>query len=399
MSASAFAHRTPGHPGSVAVDTQGALARRVLAFAGPGYLVAVGYMDPGNWATGVAAGSAFGTSLLWVIVLSNLMAITLQALAARLGITTGRDRGARGRRVPRYRPPPVPGWNAVPGRRRCFGTMRSIVERRTFRLGVLVLAFAAVSLSLAMTAPVVDLPWWLWLVNGAAVAAGIGLLVHTRVARAVAGVAVAAAGVFMAISLADVPRMLIRLAELDVWMPVALLAIANAVVTTLLSLWFCIRAIQALLGRQWAATLVTARLTGAALAVIATGHLWFAAAAGVGLGLDTAGGVAISLSASGAQAAGFPGWPIWHFVLGILALMMLAGPRRLVARATTLLVVWCACLPALVLIDAPQIGAPIAPFVVLMTLVFTYLAWWLRDEVHRQVHDLPMVPVPPATPS
>jgi manganese transport protein len=78
-------HRT------VAVNTRGAFARRVLAFAGPGYLVAVGYMDPGNWATGVAAGSAFGMSLLWVIVLSNLMAITLQALAARLGITTGRD--------------------------------------------------------------------------------------------------------------------------------------------------------------------------------------------------------------------------------------------------------------------------------------------------------------------
>ncbi|HEX8109396.1 MAG TPA: hypothetical protein VF516_16810, partial [Kofleriaceae bacterium] len=64
-------HRT------VAVNTRGALVRRVLAFAGPGYLVAVGYMDPGNWATGVAAGSAFGMSLLWVIVLSNLMAITL----------------------------------------------------------------------------------------------------------------------------------------------------------------------------------------------------------------------------------------------------------------------------------------------------------------------------------
>jgi manganese transport protein len=78
-------HRT------VAVDTRGAFARRVLAFAGPGYLVAVGYMDPGNWATGVAAGSAFGMSLLWVVVLSNLMAITLQALAARLGIATGRD--------------------------------------------------------------------------------------------------------------------------------------------------------------------------------------------------------------------------------------------------------------------------------------------------------------------
>lgn len=65
--------------------------RRMAAFAGPGFLVAVGYMDPGNWATDLAGGSAFGYSLLAVILLSNLMAIVLQSLAARLGIATGRD--------------------------------------------------------------------------------------------------------------------------------------------------------------------------------------------------------------------------------------------------------------------------------------------------------------------
>jgi manganese transport protein len=65
--------------------------RRVLAFAGPGYLVAVGYMDPGNWATDLAGGSAFGYTLLSVILISNLMAILLQGLAAKLGIVTGRD--------------------------------------------------------------------------------------------------------------------------------------------------------------------------------------------------------------------------------------------------------------------------------------------------------------------
>jgi manganese transport protein len=65
--------------------------RKLLAFSGPGYLVAVGYMDPGNWATDLAGGSAFGYSLLFVIFLSNLMAILLQALCARLGIVTGRD--------------------------------------------------------------------------------------------------------------------------------------------------------------------------------------------------------------------------------------------------------------------------------------------------------------------
>src|SRR5437588_6906970 len=61
------------------------------AFSGPGYLVAVGYMDPGNWATDLAGGSAFGYTLLSVILLSNLMAILLQSLCARLGIVTGRD--------------------------------------------------------------------------------------------------------------------------------------------------------------------------------------------------------------------------------------------------------------------------------------------------------------------
>jgi manganese transport protein len=65
--------------------------RKALAFAGPGYMVAVGYMDPGNWATDLAGGARFGYALLSVVLLSNLMAILLQALALKLGIATGRD--------------------------------------------------------------------------------------------------------------------------------------------------------------------------------------------------------------------------------------------------------------------------------------------------------------------
>jgi manganese transport protein len=65
--------------------------RKALAFAGPGYLVAVGYMDPGNWASDLAGGAQFGYALLSVILLSNLMAMLLQGLAVRLGIATGRD--------------------------------------------------------------------------------------------------------------------------------------------------------------------------------------------------------------------------------------------------------------------------------------------------------------------
>ncbi|MBB4659464.1 Nramp family divalent metal transporter [Parvularcula dongshanensis] len=76
---------------SVRVPAGASFWRRLFAFAGPGYLVAVGYMDPGNWATDLAGGSAFGYTLLSVILLSNLMAIVLQALAAKLGIVAGRD--------------------------------------------------------------------------------------------------------------------------------------------------------------------------------------------------------------------------------------------------------------------------------------------------------------------
>jgi manganese transport protein len=65
--------------------------RRLFAFAGPAYLVSVGYMDPGNWATDLAGGARFGMRLLWVLLMSNLMAVLLQTLSARLGVVTGKD--------------------------------------------------------------------------------------------------------------------------------------------------------------------------------------------------------------------------------------------------------------------------------------------------------------------
>ncbi|WAJ31260.1 Nramp family divalent metal transporter [Antarcticirhabdus aurantiaca] len=78
-------HRT------VDVRRSGPPWRKAAAFLGPGYLVAVGYMDPGNWATSIAGGSAFGYTLLFVALLSNIMAIVLQSLCARLAIASGRD--------------------------------------------------------------------------------------------------------------------------------------------------------------------------------------------------------------------------------------------------------------------------------------------------------------------
>jgi len=77
--------------GTIPIPITGGPWKKMMAFAGPGYLVAVGYMDPGNWATDLAGGSKFGYTLLSVILISNLMAILLQALAARLGIVTDRD--------------------------------------------------------------------------------------------------------------------------------------------------------------------------------------------------------------------------------------------------------------------------------------------------------------------
>ena len=76
---------------SVAVPRNASFFRKLLAFAGPGFLVSVGYMDPGNWATDLAGGAQFGYTLLSVILISNLMAILLQHLCVKLGVATGRD--------------------------------------------------------------------------------------------------------------------------------------------------------------------------------------------------------------------------------------------------------------------------------------------------------------------
>src|SRR6266849_4755853 len=110
LSADALAEVVTGHPldgsgwraergepslagmfASVRTAKQGPFWRKLLAFLGPGYLVAVGYMDPGNWATSLAGGSKFGYTLLAVALVSNVMAIVLQALCARLAIASGRD--------------------------------------------------------------------------------------------------------------------------------------------------------------------------------------------------------------------------------------------------------------------------------------------------------------------
>src|SRR5258706_976924 len=78
---------------SVEVKQQSGLWKRLFAFMGPAYLVSVGYMDPGNWATDLEGGARFGYALIWVLMMSNMMAVLLQTLAARLGVVTGDDPG------------------------------------------------------------------------------------------------------------------------------------------------------------------------------------------------------------------------------------------------------------------------------------------------------------------
>jgi manganese transport protein len=90
---------SPSHPKpslpevhrSIRIPKNGGFWRKLLAYSGPGYLVSVGYMDPGNWATDIAGGSQFGYTLLSVILMSNLMAVLLQSLCVRLGVATGKD--------------------------------------------------------------------------------------------------------------------------------------------------------------------------------------------------------------------------------------------------------------------------------------------------------------------
>src|SRR4051812_4857627 len=81
--------------------------RKVLAFMGPAYLVSVGYMDPGNWATDIAGGSQFGYRLIWVLLMSNLIALLLQSLSARLGVVLGKDLAQASRET-------YPKWVNVP---------------------------------------------------------------------------------------------------------------------------------------------------------------------------------------------------------------------------------------------------------------------------------------------
>src|SRR6516225_1259715 len=91
-----LSHNSSPHPASLeeihsSVPIPMVWWRRIFAFSGPALLISVGYMDPGNWGTDIEGGSKYGYRLMWVLLMSNLMAVLLQTLATRLGVVTGRD--------------------------------------------------------------------------------------------------------------------------------------------------------------------------------------------------------------------------------------------------------------------------------------------------------------------
>jgi hypothetical protein len=248
--------------------------------------------------------------------------------------------------------------------------------RGMFRLGVLITAMTVMVLSIAVIAPIDDgaLPW---LALGLLGAIGIGLVFRARFARVLGGLLALACVVFAPVSLIGSLAASPPLAGADLaWS----LSVANAITTTLLLMWLCICALRVVLGRPRRASVITARLAGCALAIVAAEHLWLA----YQVGFASTGSWSIHISAQGTQLVGFSGWPLWHAALLIVALVMASGPRQMLGHAATVLLLLFATLVPLVIVAA--VGAGLLGFELLLfelLLLPVYLSWWLRDELLR----------------
>lgn len=243
-----------------------------------------------------------------------------------------------------------------------------------FRLGVLTTALAVLVLSLGVTAPIGGIPPWWWLALGLFGATGIGLLFRARFARVLGGLLLLACVVLAPISLIRVLASSSPVGADLMW----LLSVANAIATTLLLTWMCIRAIQVLLGRPRRASVVTVRLVGGVLAVVAAYHLWLVSQ----VGFEWTGSWSLQISPRGTQLVGFPVWPLWHVALLVVALAMVAGPRRMLGQAATVLMLLIAGLVPLVIMAAIRTGFFAAELPIFgMMLIPVYLSWWLRDEL------------------
>ncbi len=255
-----------------------------------------------------------------------------------------------------------------------------LIDRRNrFRIGVTITAMSAMAASLAMPLLFDSSPlWWLAIAGLALLSAtGIGLLVGARFARVVGGLLFLAGGVLSPISLIQV---LSSTGAPESWELGWLLPVANAVATTLLLVWLCFRAIQVLLGTSRRTSVVTTRLVGFVLAVIAANHLWLAAQIGFGW----QGSWTVDISTRGTQLIGFPGWQLWHLAMLVTTLVLLAAPRRMFGIAATALMVLCIGMVPLVIVAAVRTGFLQLELLLAlsgMMLLPVYLSWWLRDEL------------------
>lgn len=256
------------------------------------------------------------------------------------------------------------------------------VERRNkSRIGVMFIAMAVMILPIVASSPTGGAGWFGLFLFALLGAAGVGLLFRAPFARVMAGL------MFLAVGLLSPFSLLGALERASRWGLGGLgwfLSVANAVGSTLLLVWLCYRAIKVLIGTTHRASVLTARITGGVLAVIAASHLWTANEMSSGWG----GAWSFNISPSGTQLVGFVGWPIWHLLLLVPSLLLLAGPRRTLEHAVTGVLALFAGLVLLVLITAARTDIITLDLFTLMlgiALLPVYLTWWLRDALR----DLP----------
>jgi hypothetical protein len=259
--------------------------------------------------------------------------------------------------------------------------------RRMFRIGVVICALAAMMAGLALSGGRLSLAqhaiWWP--IVALMAATGVGLLFAVWPARIGGALLTALLAVLSAIGLV---QLVVEIAgALDLALA-ELFPVANPAVTILLFLCLQVSGFLVLIGRPLRRGHVTSRIAGGALAVIAASHLELAREMG-SMPEGMAGAWTFSATDSGIWFLGFPGWPIWHAALLVVACGLLVGRGRLHRHAATALFLLLAILFPLVVFTLVQasVPAPVAVGLVAFAAgtmtVMVYLAWWLRDEVGR----------------
>jgi hypothetical protein len=280
----------------------------------------------------------------------------------------------------------------LPPRRGRLSLMRELTnERRMFRIGVVICALAVMMAGLELGGGGLSLAehaiWWP--IVALMAATGVGLLFAVWPARIGGALLTALLAVVCVIGLVQLVGEIAGTTELAL---AELLPAANPAVTILFFLWLQVSGFLVLIGRPLGRGQVTARVAAGALAVIAACHLDLARELS-SLPEAMAGTWTFSATVSGIWFLGFPGWPIWHAALLVVACALLVGRGRLHRHAATALLVLVAILCPLVFFALVQAEVP-APVVVGLVAVaagtmavMVYLAWWLRDELRSPRPD------------